>query len=907
MRLASLALTNYGVFRSTRIEFDTTPGRINLLIAPNGAGKSILRGAFCDLLFGIGGQTPMGFRYGYPNMRLMADAMTPSGVVAFGRRKGTKSTLIDGAGEAMDPAAAAALLGTADRALLERLFALDTERLRLGGQALLASGGELADALLSAAGGLREARAARVGLEAGRDALAPKHRTQNRPFYVTLDAWLDARRRVAASTLKPETRQKQELELTSLRNEQTRQSGLQKLAMRRLARLERVRRVRVALAALDAQEAWLASHPDAPVLPPDAGAGLDAVERKVREAEQAIEHANATRGGIAAQCADVSVDDILIEAAAEMEALVRRGGAMEKAASDRPARQAEHDGAVGRVDAILRQLGARRGHAIPPLPAISRARQLLSRHDTLRADLDRLPREAAARAAELAKTADGLAALAPPGDMRALNRLVREIGTDPASPAREAARAVTQRRAVLEQTLRRVPGWISGAEALADLRPLPLSEYERLGARTSDAEQARAQLATDLAKPRACADDAITRLGVLSDDGPIPDEGAVRSARHTRDAGWVLICRRLFGNAPDQEAERAWAGGLPLGLAYERAVAAADGLADRRGSEAQRIEQAAELRRQIAAADGAIEEITARLAEAEEACARARVAWAGALPPGLADDVGLPALRDLLTGRERVMDALRDLSVAEEAHTALLEQHAEWVARLVIILSDDPAGLPALLARAEDAIDRAARTEKMRTRLETGRATASQDAERLSQALAEAIGRQASWQAEWADAIAALGRPADEHPDVTRVLLDAMTDLDKEQQSVTQLGQRLHDMETDVEAFRADVAGAARRLAPDLADADAFEIVRVLRRRLTEQQKGAQKRDTLRTQIDDYDRKLGALAVDLGRHRLAYAAALETVGAETMATARERVALATERTRAEAAHREAER
>ncbi len=243
MRLTSLALTNYGVFQSERIELDPAPGCINLLIAPNGAGKSILRGAFCDLLFGVGAQTPMGFRYGYRDMRLLARAETPGGAVVFGRRKGQGNTLIDAAGQSMDPAALAALLGGADRALLERLFALDTERLRLGGQALLASDGALAEALVSASGGVRQARDVRLALADARDSLAPERKSQSRPFYQALDRFLGARQRVTATTLKPEVREKQETELRALHNERTRQDMLEKRASRRLSRLDRVRRV----------------------------------------------------------------------------------------------------------------------------------------------------------------------------------------------------------------------------------------------------------------------------------------------------------------------------------------------------------------------------------------------------------------------------------------------------------------------------------------------------------------------------------------------------------------------------------------------------------------------------------------------------------------------------------------
>lgn len=166
MRLTALTLTRYGNFDSEHIVFDPRPGVLNLLLAPNGGGKSVLRAAFCDLLFGIGGQTEMGFRYGYPGMRIAAEAIDPDqGPFCFGRRKGRGNTLVDSEGATLDPARITRLLGRTDRSRLERLFALDTERLRQGEADLLASDGELGSALISGAGGARDLRALRKSLE----------------------------------------------------------------------------------------------------------------------------------------------------------------------------------------------------------------------------------------------------------------------------------------------------------------------------------------------------------------------------------------------------------------------------------------------------------------------------------------------------------------------------------------------------------------------------------------------------------------------------------------------------------------------------------------------------------------------------------------------------------------------
>jgi uncharacterized protein YhaN len=912
VRLTSLTLTNYGVFQSERVDLDPAPGRINLLVAPNGAGKSILRSAFCDLLFGVGAQTPMGFRYGYKDMRLLAHAETPGGPVVFGRRKGQGNTLIDAGGQRLDPAVLAALLGSADRGLLERLFVLDTDRLRQGGQTLLESGGALAEALVSASGGVRQAREVKARLETDRDRLAPRRAAQTRPFYQALERFVGARKRIAATVLKPEVRERQEAELKALHKQRDDLDLLHQRATRRLSQLARVRRVRPTLAALDQHAAWLAAHPGAPVLPADAGARLDDAERALREAEQAIRHATETRDATAGKAALIAVDEALIEAGAELEGLVRRAGAMEKAAADRPARQSELDAATGRIAEMLRRLGAEPTDPVPPLPVIGRARRLLSEHDALRGDLDRLPRDAAAKQAERDDAANALAALPPPADLRALKRLVREVGADPAASVAEAARAVAQRRAALDQALQRVPGWTGGAEALAALRPLPLSEYERLGARREAAEQARARLADDLAAARADVEAVRERLEVLSGNAPIPDADRVDAARRHRDGGWALICRRLFESAPDREAERAWAGDLPLPLAYERAVTAADDLADRRGSEAERVERVAELRRQVASTEATIAAMAGRLAEAASACAQADAAWSAVCSPlNLPGDAGLAAVRELVAARERVLDLWRALAEAQEANEALLARHAGLAAQLsdglTLPPTDDPAALPDLLARAEAAIDAEERAEKTRARLEAQAAAARRDTERLAQALGEANDRHARWRADWREALGALHRPSDEDPDVTRSLLDVLADLEKERQGAAQCAERLCETQRDMAAFRDDAAAAARRLAPDIAEADAFEIIQGLRRRLTEQQKAAQERDTLRAQLADAERELARLCDAHAARRAALVAALGEIGAEAIAAARERVALAAERARTEAACREAER
>ena len=91
MRLRRLHLRNYGCFADLELHLAAEPGRITLITAPNGAGKSVLRQAFHDLLFDIPMQSPMKFRHGYAGMALQADAQSADGArFSFGWERGGK-------------------------------------------------------------------------------------------------------------------------------------------------------------------------------------------------------------------------------------------------------------------------------------------------------------------------------------------------------------------------------------------------------------------------------------------------------------------------------------------------------------------------------------------------------------------------------------------------------------------------------------------------------------------------------------------------------------------------------------------------------------------------------------------------------------------------------------------------
>jgi uncharacterized protein YhaN len=908
MRLTALSLIRYGNFASERIAFDPRPGVLNLLLAPNGGGKSVLRSAFCDLLFGIGGQTPMGFRYGYPGMRIAAEAIGPTGeTFEFGRRKGQGNTLVDGNGATLDQVTIARLLGRTDRVRLERLFALDTERLRQGEADLLASDGELGPALVSGAGGAHDLRALRKGLVETRDSLAPTRRAAQRPFYLALDRFVDARKRVQSSLLRPEQWQKQEQERDAAATEQSEQNRLAESAHIEIARLERIRRVMPWLAARDAAAAWLDAHPDAPALDPALAVQLNEARSAIVIAEQRMVREADAAARLAEQLGQVVIDTTLLAEDAEIDGLVEAAGAARKAASDLPSVTAQAIVRTTVVASRLQELSSalpveRAADAIPPRAGINRARRLIQAYAARSEAAKAAPGQEAELALERSGVLEQLTALPASGDVSELAALVKEVRAD-GDPARRARDAVATRQEAydaLTAALARVPGWIQGDAALLALAPLLPDTYKRhedelIHARTEAAARMEA-----LRAARQVRDEARDRLTAIATSGPLPDEAGLTRARTRRDDGWQLIYRRAFtSDPPAQHEEQEFAGPLPLPLAYERAVAAADGIADRRVHEAAVIERAEAAQAALRDAAERVNEAETRYRLADEMAQATQRVWAQiceVLPLGEA-----PTFRDVqafLTARDRVIETRQKHLAATAAENALSACHAGWAARLASMLeAEGEPSLTLLLAAADRRLAETQRAERSRAALEAKRDSAEKALVDAQARRRQADAALTEWREEWARAMRELGRAPDEDPSVADDVLQVFAELDQAQKDVAVLGERVAGMRRDIELFQRSVVALAARVAPELDGTDPLLLIAELRRRAQHAREQAKQRDLLRQQSRAASATVALAQRELAERQAALRAILLLAGAETVEDAERRLALAAERAR----------
>jgi hypothetical protein len=574
---------------------------------------------------------------------------------------------------------------------------------------------------------------------------------------------------------------------------------------------------------------------------------LGLAEAAVQEAERAA--------------ADIVRDPALEPHAGALAPLAEQLGKAEEAARDIATVRAERDALRGQIRVALRDIGTpapveAAADLIPPLATLSRARALIAEHHQLRAACTEAASRLAGAEAALVKAEQ--AQLPPPPVPDGLEALMAEIHFDrnPAQHAKEAADQDRQAGARLRATMAAMPGWTGGAEALLAL-PVPVSgvfEHVHDARQAADAALKAAMSAASAWENRlASARTALAGLG----DRPLPDDAAIAASRARRDLGWRLIYARAFGGLPPEEAaERSFAGAEALPLAFERALRQADGLADQRIAELDRVQRAASLTREITV----LEADLAGGREAEAAC-RARAAeaagsWARALAPlGLPANAGIADLRQFVAAQMATLEAWKMAEPAAANFRDLQAAHAAWAARLAALLGTPPGPLAGLLPQASALLDAAKKAEAAllvwQTELRSARTVrdGEQDKQRQAEAALAAV------EIPWADMLATLNRPAGEAPATTSIVLDRMAAMDRLIRDSAKLDERIDGMQRILDRFGATVGGLETELgAPPAHDPFAGARALVARRDHASRQQSAwdqaqrtltQKRDAL--------------------------------------------------------------
>ncbi|KQP61663.1 YhaN family protein [Methylobacterium sp. Leaf108] len=867
MRLLSLDLERYGPFSGRRLAF-RPDARLHVVLGPNEAGKSTALAAVTDLLFGIEARTRFAFLHEMKTLRLGAEIEAADGRrLAFRRRKGNSGTLVDAADAALPEDALVPFLGGLTRDVFCRAFGLDAASLRQGGREMLTSDGEVGASLFAAASGLRGYHDLQKGLGTEADAIFAPRRSKDRTFYQALDRHEAARRAIRETELRAGDWRalNDEIEAAASRLDAIRDA--REAIARERARLERLKRVAPLVAAIDAISAEAEADPDLVEASPDwidrLGDALSALRSAGAEqarARTALAHASADRDAVTVEAGVIARDQDILERFRGIDRFDKDGVDLTRI-------QADTDRAAADLDRLAIRVGLPDRAALsarqPSDAARARIDALVREGREREATLTRLRRDLAAATAEeadLARAVEAEGVVVDPGPLRAAFKVLAPLREDLARRDALDAAVRHEARLLAGQAARLSPA-VTDPAALVDA-PLPQPEtVARFRTLMEAKERERLRASDALATARKAVAATRTRLLRREAGRPIPSLVDLSALRQERDDLFAPL--------------RAGTAGADPIARYERAVAAADRMADDLALDAARVaEQAADHRRlaaeeeEEAGARASLDEIAA---EASQALDNWRAAWAPAgilpLPPAemavwLGEAVNLIEGQQVLESRQNEIAALSRR--IEACRTPLVDLAAR--AGLSGLDTLPPA---LLLARLDDRItELAGLWEAGREAKARLRAAATQRA-RLGDALGEADAGRTAWAAGWGEAVAAVGLTATASLAEAEGAFEAWRAVPLALDAHDTLARRVAGIRRDRETYAATVAELLAAVALDLSEMAPSAAIRSLHGRLQQARDAQARRTALTRHCDEAARRVEIANADLARAEVA--------------------------------------
>ena len=764
MRLRRLDLTRYGKFTDHAIDFGPAVAGspdLHIVYGLNEAGKSTAFSAYLDLLFGIPERSTYNFLHAY-------NAMQIGGVLEFGgethalvRLKQRANALLDGRGQPVNEALLASALGGLSRGSYRTMFSLDEHSLRDGGEAIVESKGDLGELLFSASAGLADVSAV---LTAASEEAQRFHRKRARNTQLAELKQQLAALKTERDAIDTFAATYASLVATEAQAQKAYEEALSEgaRAKARLARIDAQMRALPLLKDLERLSAELLGSDDLPRPPREWSAQLDALMRDETRLSTQMAGLVQTAERLDGEIAGIVVDERLLSASAEIEALEDGRARFRTAENDLPKRRlalAEQEAALSEA---LKALG-QPGHADPavlilPAALTARLRDLIEARSGILTRLRTAEREdeRARLALEAWKeTAVGEEEETEPNAqaLRRLEVLLARLqkGERQALLAMEQ-RAEAQQAEQVARALDALRPWMGGVEELerldcADGRQIDRwkTQADELERHLSRHKERRREIETRLAE-------IFARLRMIEQQGDPIDDAAAAEARALREAAWQAHAAAL-----DRETAQHFEETLRLDDRIGKArLSRASDLAELRQLQQDHGLQTALLARESELANATEEELAALGRAIRTAI------------PFVTDQESdihrlLSGLENWSTRRAQCLSLAVELDARRQRRTALADELASERRELELTLEDlgwplgggsDLARLIQLASdRLSDALDQRARREAQEGRL----AELTREGKARARDLSEARKADGLWQETWHSARSSSG------------------------------------------------------------------------------------------------------------------------------------------------------
>ncbi|MBN3785460.1 YhaN family protein [Burkholderia sp. Ac-20353] len=751
MRIKQLDLIKYGKFTDETLRFPRAMNDFHVIVGPNEAGKSTIRTAVSELLFGMKLQTPLDFLHSTPELRIGGVLESGAGELAFHRARG-RSPLRTPADERLPDDFLAAVLDGAGKEFFEQMFGLDHGRLVEGGRSILDASDKLGQVLFESAAGVGSLGPVREELEARSGELWAPRRSGS-AFALAESAFNDAVSELKAVQVRTRdwVERKEACEAVEQEIERLRaaQRGLESLR----SKLERVRRLAPYLKELTIKEGALAELGDVVDMPPTAYADLLKAQGDLAAEQKVLEERRADLAAKRQSRDAIEADVDALALAGDIDALDKLRSACANHRQDLLLRDAEVERHLSAAFGAAAQLGwpadeAMLRAALPKALSLKTVTNLLRDHGALHQALigarDAFDEKTRERA-QLKDQLDGLSTVEVPDALRtalADAQGFRNSGQREQALDREVAAAAR----ALEYALDELGQWRRPVDVL---RTLDLPSTSRLAALLKeDSEQA--SMVAAAREALESAREELERLELqerhFTESNKVVTTADVLAARVRRDDAWGDVKRGTVGVDA----------GAP---AVDDAIRLADELVDSRLGTTQAAATLQSLRQQVESSRANLMRRQAALSEREREQSVSRDAWTQLAAAAGVPGMPLADMSDWLAKRDAAMTAQVTLARLQHEFDETCAARAGAQAVLLAALQtvsrgSEAEGLAALVVAAESFVQSAEKSIAQKGSLEDQVRQAERGCASAQLKIDHAQTAYDAWHAQWRDALA---------------------------------------------------------------------------------------------------------------------------------------------------------
>lgn len=851
MRITRLDLLRYGKFTDKSVALPHADKDFHLIVGPNEAGKSTIRNAIQELLFGIETRSSYNFLHPHSDMRLGALIEHGGDKLDFIRTKARTKTLQTFTGLPLPDNALSPFLGQLDRDFFDQMFGLNYDRLVEGGQAILSASNDVGQILFQAAAGIASLGDVRDRLEDEADKLWSKRKSNEREYYIASNELEQAEEALKQATVRTKDWQEASTKVDQIGDGLKQAREQYRTMEQERIQLERVRRVAPMLTTLAELESQLTELGEAILLPESASSQLASAENEIAIATQSFKFFENQVSELQEKIKRLQPNEAVLGREADIQALSEMRLQLRNHETDIGKREEEIRVLWQSVEESMRQLGwpmetedavAQR---LPGSLVRSEIDNLIRRYESLAQALTTAEESLRSKDDEVKSIAleiASLPAIVIPLTLNGALVTARSLGDVEVKQSQIEAQIAKLTRE-LEYASIELGEWNTGASNLRKLLPPTQDEMNALIKQRNDLA-----LAASTSKERLdelCVDIKSLELEISqykSKHHPVT-LADVQSVRISRDLTWQSI---KAGNVALKDAA----------IGFEKEVAESDSLSDKRNDKAaeeselqSRLDQLQKLQLQKESFESRLQANSLSLSNFDQS-------WDSRIK-----DIGLPGMPLLQVNswrsvRERVLTATDTLRDAQSSQVALNESVAQAKASLVESLvaikpESSSLNLSALILLAEDIVTTVNSTQVRRETLTTQKGRTEAAITDLENRVSQAKVAVDTWRADLQKNLTIAHLPSDANIGTIEGALTLFESMSQQLQKIRDIrSTRIDMMLRDLTNFKVTAKSLATDLAPETASEPADQIALSLANLLASELKASQELSRLKAEFD---------------------------------------------------------